>query len=625
MKTRIKHFSLRLWSLFILLIISGTFISRAVDNAVDEGIASFNDKNYVEAYKKLLPEAQKGDVEAQYYVGRILLQEGNRYSFYNYVPEFSKLKEKKRIEEIKKQGTDWLRKSIWKDHIPALVWGGKEFTRSGKGQRDEIQGAGWLQRAVTLGDTEAMILLANCYYHGTGVERDRGKAKELLEKAAEKGDGQAMFNLYVRYGDPTESYWDKEKSLQWLDRAVAAGNKDAFRKMGDFYRDGSGGRPKNLDRAIYWYEKAESPYLKDQIAQLNAQKEEEKEKKAFEFLTPVQAYNKGKEYYDSQNYSKALPYMQKAADGGDANGLFCLGYMHTYGHGVAKDYRKAMDYYVKASNKGNSAAMVNIGWLYEHGYGVGSDFSQALKWYESASKKGNAKGKENYQKLSKYIKEEEAKKAAREKQLAAQRKAAANSASRSGGGNSSSASGNTSRQMHVEHAGGYTDYNFREDGSLVSKMVSTCFICHGSGVCGICGGRGAVYQPYFNSWNPCSYCLQTGKCPPCKGTGRTEIVAYSDAAGNSYAVGKDGKVTYGSASGSSSGSSGRSSSSSAGTCDRCGGLGVDKFPVYEEDPAGAGSHAVGMVGYTNHRGTKCQYCGKYNWHIHTKCTKCGYR
>lgn len=59
-----------------------------------------------------------------------------------------------------------------------------------------------------------------------------------------------------------------------------------------------------------------------------------------------------------------------------------------------------------------------------------------------------------------------------------------------------------------------------------------------------------------------------------------------------------------------------SSSNSSSTCSRCGGTGIDSS--YLKYWGGLTS----WLGYVNSNGYKCQYCGKYDQHYHSKCSNC---
>lgn len=114
-------------------------------------------------------------------------------------------------------------------------------------------------------------------------------------------------------------------------------------------------------------------------------------------LTPAQAYEKGKSYYNSKNYSAALPYIRSAAERGNSDAIHRLGYMYQYGLGVTQNYTTALSWYRKGEAKNNSNSMNNIGYMYENGYGVPKNMSEAIAYYKKAANAGSKQAKENLQ------------------------------------------------------------------------------------------------------------------------------------------------------------------------------------------------------------------------------------
>jgi uncharacterized protein len=92
----------------------------------------------------------------------------------------------------------------------------------------------------------------------------------------------------------------------------------------------------------------------------------------------------------AQNYDKAREWFQKAADAGNADGMNNSAELYYYGRGVARDYAQARDWYEKAAAAGNANAMYSLGWMYEKGSGViNRDYTQARHWYQGAAAAGN--------------------------------------------------------------------------------------------------------------------------------------------------------------------------------------------------------------------------------------------
>jgi TPR repeat protein len=55
-------------------------------------------------------------------------------------------------------------------------------------------------------------------------------------------------------------------------------------------------------------------------------------------------FKQGIQKFKDRNYSKAVEFLQKAADKGSADAMNKLAYCYEYGYGVEKDYGKAADF-----------------------------------------------------------------------------------------------------------------------------------------------------------------------------------------------------------------------------------------------------------------------------------------
>jgi TPR repeat protein len=71
--------------------------------------------------------------------------------------------------------------------------------------------------------------------------------------------------------------------------------------------------------------------------------------------------------------------------------------MYAQGHGVPQDYTEALKWFHLAANQGNANAQYMLGYLYEYGRGVpqsntfaevAEDVTEAIKWYRLAAKQG---------------------------------------------------------------------------------------------------------------------------------------------------------------------------------------------------------------------------------------------
>jgi len=85
--------------------------------------------------------------------------------------------------------------------------------------------------------------------------------------------------------------------------------------------------------------------------------------------------------------AKAFEYAKIAADVGEAEGEYFVGYCFEAGLGVSKDEAEALKWYTKAQKKGNGDAMWKLGTFYHYGKGkIKQDYKEAQKLYEKAIK-----------------------------------------------------------------------------------------------------------------------------------------------------------------------------------------------------------------------------------------------
>ena len=92
--------------------------------------------------------------------------------------------------------------------------------------------------------------------------------------------------------------------------------------------------------------------------------------------------------YKVKRYEDALPYLQKAAEGGDTTAQLYLGNMYREGLGVEPDYEKAAQWFLKAAEQNHPPAQTLVGVMYYKGMGVEQSFPEAKKWLEKASANG---------------------------------------------------------------------------------------------------------------------------------------------------------------------------------------------------------------------------------------------
>lgn len=135
---------------------------------------------------------------------------------------------------------------------------------------------------------------------------------------------------------------DLSGALKEFVNLIDEGCKDAYFFAGCIYEEGGGGVKKDLDKALFYYQKA------------------------IEETGAVEAYlGLGKFYYYGmgvrQDYVKAFEhYSVVDKDTDNAIAQLMLGKMYQHGQGVKKDLQKARGYYDRAIAKGNVYAIRNL-------------------------------------------------------------------------------------------------------------------------------------------------------------------------------------------------------------------------------------------------------------------------
>lgn len=152
--------------LFTLLIASPTFADY------NTGANAFNSGDYRTAYKELLPEANKGNAEAQWAMGLM-----------NY---------------------------------------------HGNGMLSDIpEAAAWFKKAGNQGHSESSLVIANMYFSGEYFNKSKRKSLEWMEKAAEQGSVMAMYRTGLFYGRGDTVPQDKIKAKKWFKLAYSQVDSDS--------------------------------------------------------------------------------------------------------------------------------------------------------------------------------------------------------------------------------------------------------------------------------------------------------------------------------------------------------------------------------------------------------------
>ncbi len=98
-------------------------------------------------------------------------------------------------------------------------------------EKDLKQAVYWYRKAADQGDASAQFFLGLCYYTGDGVEKDLKQAVYWWRKAANQGDAGAQAILGACYHDGVGVEKDHEQALFWLRKSAAQGNEKAIKVL----------------------------------------------------------------------------------------------------------------------------------------------------------------------------------------------------------------------------------------------------------------------------------------------------------------------------------------------------------------------------------------------------------
>lgn len=260
-----------------------------------------------------------------------------------------------------------------------------------------------LRLAANGGNAEAKSILGRNLWHGIGCEVDREKAESLLRQAAEKQDLYAMYNYTIVRVIEDPSVLSELEFVAYLEETANAGLLHA-----QLLLDGEAAltvisEKEDIDliescldakdaRAIYadakrrekgWGQPRESNRSKLNKAYLQSGKLEYHRAE----------YECGRMFYHGlskdENIKKAVGWFLKAADKGDAEAAFMLGWIYKSRDDVGQDLERSTHYYQIAAEKGGSGSLNNLANAYYEGTGIEKNVEKAMSLYEQSAEGGN--------------------------------------------------------------------------------------------------------------------------------------------------------------------------------------------------------------------------------------------
>ena len=288
--------------------------------------------------------AERGSAEGKYQLGR-LYEEG------------------KGVERDWAKAARWFQNAAEQGYADAQ-WKIGLYYRDGKGGKtDPIWAKLWLEKAASQGQEEAKTALAQLVA-GMKAAEDPVAADR---QAAEAGDAEAQCRMGQRCfrGDGVEK--DEAAGAEWYRKAAEQGDAEAECRWGDCLRKGRG-VGQDAAKGVEWYRKAAeqghagSQYRLGECLRLGQGTEKNgKAAEAWFFAAAKQGHAGaqravGKYRMAAGNQKDSVAWLQKAANGGDAEGQYLLARCYQQGLGVGKNPALAKKWLQAAAENGYEAA-----------------------------------------------------------------------------------------------------------------------------------------------------------------------------------------------------------------------------------------------------------------------------
>ena len=189
-------------------------------------------------YYELLHNAQNGDTDAQYYLGR-MYHEGNG------------------VSQDYAQAVRWFRMAAEQGHPRGQNNLGIAYINGDGVSVNLVNAESWIRRSAEQGDANGLANMAFFYMNGIVVQQDHERGIYWLRRAADEGLARAKNNLGMMYLEGQGVPFDIERGLDWIEQAAQLGHIGAMYNLAINYKDGGGlGLPIDHQRMLYWLHRA---------------------------------------------------------------------------------------------------------------------------------------------------------------------------------------------------------------------------------------------------------------------------------------------------------------------------------------------------------------------------------
>ena len=160
----------------------------------------------------LLEQAEQGDAQAQYEVGRRLWNGDG-------------------VDQDHKQAADWFDRAARQGLAAAQCALGLCYERGDGVEQSYSQAVAWCRWAAQQGDAEAQCRLGRYLAAGCGVRKDAAEAAVWYRNAADQGLAEAQYELGQCYEQGKGVPKDKAQAAKWYQKAADQGHENAKRAL----------------------------------------------------------------------------------------------------------------------------------------------------------------------------------------------------------------------------------------------------------------------------------------------------------------------------------------------------------------------------------------------------------
>ena len=217
MTTIMKNIFVTLY--LIVLFPSFTFAQSTLSPQMQKAYEYYDNRDFVNALKIFLEEAEKGDTIA-YVCVAVIYANGEG------------------VSQDKTEAAKWYRKAAEQGNANAQFNLGILYDNGEGVNQDKTEAAKWYRKAAEQGNANAQFNLGIVYDNGEGVSQDKTEAAKWYRKAAEQGNANAQNNLGILYEEGLGVQMNSNEAYKWLKKAAENGHNIALCNLGFYYDNG---------------------------------------------------------------------------------------------------------------------------------------------------------------------------------------------------------------------------------------------------------------------------------------------------------------------------------------------------------------------------------------------------